>query len=294
VRDEFENNKAELEKKFSAQLGDVAWKIEIDPLAIWPYATSDYPKDSLGACLKSYLDDAIWGMGNFKSGWTDEIVAEVNSIAYAHVLGMEYDDTKKHTYCGPVIRDGKLIILFSEGMLGTNISHCLAKKEFEVALNEAEAPPGSTSKVSFGVRAAILTEYNPKIDKYTKELKETTHLPNLVLDPNWDENYAILAAAAKANKFADDWDFRMPYVFASYFENLAWQMKCKNFHEDDMLYEAFGEACEKHIIQIKIVDKIESSYNETEFKDGVLLLKSQPKSWDVNVSYLGEKLVDQL
>jgi hypothetical protein len=294
VRDEFENNKADLEKKLSEALGGVAWKVDIEPLSIWPYATSDYPKERLGACLKSYVEDAIWGLNSFKSSWGDEILEEINSICHAHTLGMEYDDTKKHNYCGPVVRDGKLIILFSEGMLGTNVSYCMARTELQVALNEAEPAPGSTSKVSFGVRAALLTEYNPKIDKYLKELREITHIPDLTLDPNWDENYALLAASAKANKFEDDWDFRLPYVFASYWENLAWQMKSKKFDEDDMLYEAFQEACEKKLIQIKIVDKIESSYNETEFKDGVLYIKSQPKSYGVNTSYIGNELVDQL
>jgi hypothetical protein len=207
---------------------------------------------------------------------------------------MEYDDTKKFMYCGPVFRDGKMIVVFSEGQLGTNVTYCMSRTPLQEALNEAEPAPGSASKVSFAVRAAILTEYNPKMDKHLKDLKEITHLSELTLDPNWDENYTFLAANAKANNFESDWDFKLPRVFASYWESLASQMKKKNFHSDDMLYEAFGEACEKNTIKIKIVEKVDGMYNETQFKDGILYIMSQPKTWDTNVGYIGYNLVDQL
>jgi hypothetical protein len=54
VRDEFENNKADLETKLSKALG-AEWKVDINPLAIYPYAQEgSYAQRSLGACLKAY------------------------------------------------------------------------------------------------------------------------------------------------------------------------------------------------------------------------------------------------
>jgi hypothetical protein len=58
VRDEFENNKADLEKQLSTALG-AEWKVDINPLAVYPYAEADsYAQRSFGACLKRYVRPA--------------------------------------------------------------------------------------------------------------------------------------------------------------------------------------------------------------------------------------------
>ncbi len=54
VRDELDNNKADLEKQLSDLLG-AAWTIDINPLAIWPYHDDGYAKESLGSCIKAYV-----------------------------------------------------------------------------------------------------------------------------------------------------------------------------------------------------------------------------------------------
>jgi hypothetical protein len=57
VRDEFENNKADLEKQLSAAMG-TEWKIDIDPLAVFPYAPEgNYSQRSLGSVLKRCAQD---------------------------------------------------------------------------------------------------------------------------------------------------------------------------------------------------------------------------------------------
>jgi hypothetical protein len=60
VRDEFENNKAELEKTLSTVLGGVEWKVDINPLAIYPYAEQDsYAQRDLGGTLKGYVPNRL-------------------------------------------------------------------------------------------------------------------------------------------------------------------------------------------------------------------------------------------
>ena len=49
-----DNNKADLEKQLSDLLG-AAWTIDINPLAIWPYHDDGYAKESLGSCIKAYV-----------------------------------------------------------------------------------------------------------------------------------------------------------------------------------------------------------------------------------------------
>ena len=50
VRDDWENKKADFEKKLSDLTG-ASWTIDINPLAIWPYHNDGYAKDSLGSCI---------------------------------------------------------------------------------------------------------------------------------------------------------------------------------------------------------------------------------------------------
>jgi hypothetical protein len=54
VRDEFENNKADMEKQISDILG-AAWTIDINPLVLWPYAVDGYAKERLGTCIKALV-----------------------------------------------------------------------------------------------------------------------------------------------------------------------------------------------------------------------------------------------
>ncbi len=52
VRYEYENNKADLEKQLSTAMG-AEWKIDINPLAVFPYAQEgNYSQKSLGSVLK--------------------------------------------------------------------------------------------------------------------------------------------------------------------------------------------------------------------------------------------------
>jgi hypothetical protein len=54
VRDEWDNNKADLEKQLSEFLGET-WTLEVNPNAIWPYHNEGYAKESLGSCIKAYV-----------------------------------------------------------------------------------------------------------------------------------------------------------------------------------------------------------------------------------------------
>jgi hypothetical protein len=53
VRDEWEAKKDELAKTLSDLLGET-WTMEVNANALYPYATTDYAKNSLGSCIYSY------------------------------------------------------------------------------------------------------------------------------------------------------------------------------------------------------------------------------------------------
>jgi hypothetical protein len=57
VRDEWEAKKPDLEKQLSELLGE-AWTFDVNPQAIWPYATDSFAKDRLGSCLNASVNHA--------------------------------------------------------------------------------------------------------------------------------------------------------------------------------------------------------------------------------------------
>src|ERR1700759_1300339 len=79
------------------------------------------------------------------SKYDESFKTEVNTIAHAHVVTMEVDETKKVKYCDCDIVDGKIRILFSFTGLGININDSL--EQLPDRLNAAPQPAGADDKV---------------------------------------------------------------------------------------------------------------------------------------------------
>jgi hypothetical protein len=115
VRDEFENNKEEWQDQLKEILG-TEWKIEINPLAIYPYAEDEYPKTRLGTCLKSYAEGVVYKLKYFLSTYGDEGKKEINEVCFAHTVDMVADERDKKKICSYTdctVKDGVLTILFN-------------------------------------------------------------------------------------------------------------------------------------------------------------------------------------
>jgi len=266
----------------------------------------------------SYVDSAIYQLKYFEQYHKEEGIKELNEICSAHVLTMDVDEAKKFSYCGCIVDDRKLVIVFNRDNLGVNTNDALTTKTLLGALNDAPPAEGNTSKISFAARTGIREEYDPKIEDLRAKVAAMVGKPELKFEPNWDDAFAKLSAEKKrkGNGLDDDWESRLGYYIQSYFEGLEWMMRSQSFADDDMLQEGFNEAVEKAQVAFRIVDKLKyGSYCEVVVEDGVLyiqvsnrpdflptdalladniLAQTLADKWGSNASYAAEKLVDQL
>jgi hypothetical protein len=297
VRDEWDSSKQDFEQQLSTLLGQ-PWTIEVNPNAIWPYHNDGYAKDSLGSCIKSYVDSAIYQI-KYLSGRYDSLAQEINDICSAHVLTLDVDEVSpaRFSYCGGDVVDGKLTMVFNEKCLGTNINDCLNEGNLFSALNKAP----SDKPLSFSARIGIRSEYDPSIEKPRQELAEMVGktADKITFNPNFEETFAKLTEAAKVkgSDLRDDWQSVLGSFTFKYFEALVYHMKYIKVGDDELVQEGFLEAVPKLEFVFRIVDKLKdsgSSYNEVVIEDEKLYLQCPAQKWGVNIDYVASKLMDLL
>ncbi|KAK3989905.1 hypothetical protein QBC44DRAFT_381029 [Cladorrhinum sp. PSN332] len=295
VRDEWDNNKADLEKQLSDLLG-TSWTTDINPLAIYPYHNDGYAKESLGSCIKAYVEGAIYQI-KYLTGRYENLKDEINDIAHAHVLTLDVEDANpaRFSYCGSDVTDGKLRILFVETCLGTNVDYCLQEDSLLGALNAAP----SDKPFSFYARASIRNEYEPQIAEARHDIAQLLgkNDDEVTLTPNFEDTFAKLQEASKKrdSSLREDWQKVIGDFIYRYFSGLVYQMKYQKVGEDELIQEGFLEAVSKNEIAFRIVDNLKyDSYCECDVEDGVLYLQTKAETFGVNIDNVGQKLVDRL
>lgn len=296
IRDEWDANRPDFEKQISEVLG-TSWTIDINPNFIYAYAKDSYAKDSLGSCLKNYIEGAVSQLKYFESRQGDEGVKELNNIVSAHVLAMDVDtDPKPVSYCGRRVVDGKLTIIFNENNLGTNAYDALELDGLLRALNAAE---GSVQNgLSFAARNSIREDWTPKAADLQEKICTLLNKPGgIKLEPNFEDVFAKLKEESQVRKTSLDpnWERQMGSYIFNYMESVASNMEYQKFDDDDLLQEGFLEAVEKGVIAFRIVEKLKyDSYCEVVLEDGTLFVQTTTKTWGSNASYAAQKLVEQL
>lgn len=218
-------------------------------------------------------------------------MSEINTLAPAHVLTLDLDETDSVYYCGAAVKEGKLTMLFNAKNLGVNISDALSRENLEKALNEAEQP--EDNKLNYMARRSIREDWDPQAEALTKSARELLKNENLNFRPDFDTLFATLQAN-KAKLDRDDWDQNLGGWVHSYFEGVVSQLKWQQFGEDDMLQEGFAEAVPNNEIAFRIVDKTEKSYNECVIEDGTVYVQTTISNWGVNISDAAQGFVDIL
>jgi hypothetical protein len=278
-----------LEKQLSTALG-VEWKVDINPLAIYPYAPEGgYAQRSLGAVLKgyvsrtrsgrhntnmtSYVEGAVSQLNYFNGRFPDIGKDEVNTICHAHTLIMDIDEAEKVQYNGCDIVDGKLRILFLPAYLGTNVGDALSL--LPDVLNAAEQPAGTDGKppvMGPQARMSIAKDWEAQIGALQTKVDKMLGT-SIKLNPNWDENFAKLKASKDVR---GNWERDYGSVVYQYFDGALGQMNYHKFGEDEMLQEGLLEAVEKKGIALRVVDKLtqaKATYNGCAVEDGVLYIE---------------------
>ncbi len=244
------------------------------------------------------MDSAIGRLKYFESIHGKAGLAEINGICGTHELGMDVDESQTFSYCGCTVSEGRLVIVFNEGSLGTNSNDALDQRTLLDALNAAPPAAGSTSNISYAARAGIRTEYDSKIEEVRASIADMIgRRDGFKLSPNFDDVFARLAEEKKrkSDSLDAEWESRLGYYAFSYFEGLAYIMKSQGFGDDDLLREGFNEGVEKAEVALRIVDKLQyDSYCEVVIEDGVLYIQMLATTWGTNAGYAAQKLIDQL
>ncbi|KAF4454765.1 hypothetical protein F53441_2843 [Fusarium austroafricanum] len=287
IRDSWENTKEGHEKKLSEVLGQ-PWTINIDPKALYPYAEEgSWGSTSMGDLIVSYVEGVEYQLKYFIDSNGDGAKDEINEICTAHVLTMDFDEKKTVSYCGTKVSpDGELVILFTEGNLGTNTNYAADNNNLTKALNEA---PSTARPMSYVARAGIRSDYDANFQQVQEKLNKILG-QEIAIVPNFEANFEKLKANTKDN----DWEQNFGRSHFSYLEGLVSTLEYEKFGEDEMLQEGLLEAMDKHAVHVRVVDQTKRSYNETVIEDGILYLQTSPKDFGVNVHQVASDIVNIL
>lgn len=211
--------------------------------------------DNLEAFVKSYGDDGK---------------AELNSLCSQHQLELAPQDDTKFTYGGLQIKDGRLRLVFSEGYFASNVSD--VSRDFQQAIKSAAASSGGANAFNILARNGVRNDYDPEIGAVQEAIGKLVGVPDIKLNPNFENNAAALAKAG--DKVREDWDKILGSASLAYFQGLKYQLERAGFKDDDMLQEGFQEGISKNEILLRVVDKLkQGTYNETLVEDGILYLQ---------------------
>ncbi len=158
------------------------------------------------------------------------------------------------------------------------------------ALSEAPQPEGA-STLSYAARHSIKSDYEPKIDALVEKARKLLHNKEFEFVPGFE----ALGAKLKGGKdVRDDWETNLGSFSMSYFGSFVDALEREKFGDDELLREGFEEGVTKNKIELRLVDKLESGYNQILLDDGVLVIQTTPDKWGTNIHYAAEKLVDIL
>ncbi|RFN46336.1 hypothetical protein FIE12Z_9410 [Fusarium flagelliforme] len=286
LRDSWENTRGDHEQRLSEILGQ-PWTTSVDPSALYPYAEDDWAQQGLGDVIARYVEGAVDQLRYFVERDGDEVKDEINEICSAHILTLDYDDTKTVDYCGVrVSPEGKLMIVFNENRFGTNASYAAEGDNLTKALNDAPSP----KPMSFIVKSSIRRDYDPRIKEVQEKLNKILK-QEISLVPNFEANFEKLKGKA-----SDDlnWQYNFGNTHLSYFDALASQLEYQKFGEDDMLQEGLLEIMPKNAIHIRVVAQTKRTYNEVIVEDGILYLQTTLNHFGVNTSDVASDIVSIL
>jgi hypothetical protein len=231
---------------------------------VYAYATDGYAKDRPGDLTNAYYESFVSNIENYVKKYGDDGKATFNSVVPTRKITLEVDDTGKVGYCGCDIKEGRFRILSGETYLGTNIYDSCYK--IINAVQDAEAAAGGAS-LSVSAKANVKEAFEKERANLEKELSELIGV-TVNADPNAEAIYAIMKSVSGFN------DAQLGTSIMAYFKGFTYCLEYLKFKGDEMMQEAFQEACSKNIVRMEVVDSLKNgTYNDAIFEDGVCKLQ---------------------
>ena len=214
-------------------------------------------------------------------------------------MTLEQTTNPKISYSGCEISGGMLRLVFSGKYLGSNLSTVCA--ELATAVNNAgvSTNAGGGAALDFDAKSSIKKDYEPEIANVKAKIQSILGLPMLELHPNFERNFAAIAAYTASGKQATtyprEWKKRIGGNTLMYFQGLISSLEGQGFAKDDMLQEGYQETADKNEIGLRIVDKLQKgTYNECVFENGVMYIQTTPQYWTTNIRDAGNRIMDLL
>ncbi|KAF3901382.1 hypothetical protein AA313_de0201235 [Arthrobotrys entomopaga] len=227
--------------------------------------------------------------GLTKEGEDTMVKDHINQVLSTKEVNVTVDDLPDGYYCGCRVKDGGLEIVYKPGYFGSNTSDI--QREFPKALDASFA---ETNRLELPLKAkqSLADGFEEKKEEISKRIEEQllgTPL-KIVVDPEECWRVAVqehdkLKPKDQQEVNLDDIAYNFGSGFLSYFEHFAGTCEYR-LKQDDMMVEAFLEACDKHQVEFRLVPQSEltRSYNDAIFVDGVYVMRTSPKYWCTNTS----------
>ncbi|KLT41917.1 hypothetical protein CC85DRAFT_286008 [Cutaneotrichosporon oleaginosum] len=196
------------------------------------------------------MEAAVYQLRRFVNEYGDTGKAEIHAAVPKRVLSMDVDEAEKYLYCGPLVKDGVLYIVFRSDRLYVNLDDGLDPIKLTRALSET--PAASAATLSPTVKVSIAKNYDPKAEQLRVAVAEAVNVPDLKLVPNFEHNYGAMKAAQAAGvSVRSGWEDALARATADYFAELASQLKRHKIATDDILQEAFVDVVSKREVVLR-------------------------------------------
>lgn len=281
VRDNFESKKADFEAQITKLLG-TDFKINYNVGAIWAYNQDD--RSSAGYTLSSYTDGFISALKYFLDKYESDGKDYFNAAVTQSELSIGVNTLgDKAPYITSEIKEGVYWILFKPDSLGTNTSSLC--DSLLAAINIA---PGFV--FSLEAKHSIDETWEEEYEDLTKEIAGLTGIPDVKLEPNFEENFKALNVQTDSR-----WYTSFGAATLAYFKDgLKYQLGRAGFKGDDMLQEGLQEVLMEKAFVLRVVPKTKKTYNEIVLENGALYLQTTVEYWYCNTSYIAEDVLELL
>ncbi|KAJ7911482.1 hypothetical protein B0H13DRAFT_1875765 [Mycena leptocephala] len=270
-------------RQISKLLG-TSFTLAISPNEVVAYVKED-SRVSIGGMFTSYVNGFISALKSYLEKYGDDGKAHFNAAVSKAQLSVNVSflksqlETVSQSFIkvdeqgdsAPTIsadvKEGVYRILFNHERVGYNMS-----SQNDWILPAIEAVP--SGGFSLQAKTSIEKDYNDQIGDLQKEIAEITGIKDVVLDPNFEENYQALLALPDTK-----WHANFGKVHFAYFDGLKRQLESQGFKKDEMLQEGLQEVLESKTFKIRIVKKTTNDKtNEAVIEDGVVYLQVSGRS----------------
>ncbi|KAJ7236280.1 hypothetical protein B0H12DRAFT_1256692 [Mycena haematopus] len=213
-RDKYDENKADLESQISKLLG-TTFTLAINPNEVVAYVKED-SRVSIGSMFTSYVNGFILALKQYLEKYGEDGKAHFNAAVSKSQLSIHVDELGDDgKTISADVKDGVYRILFNHDRVGYNMS---SQGEFMLPAIEA----ASTGGFSLQAKNSIEKDYDSQIGDIQKQIAEITGIAQseLVLDPNFEENYEALSALPDKK-----WHANFGKVHLAYFTGLKGQLE---------------------------------------------------------------------